>query len=104
MSEATQPDASWRPAIVKSACTPPSRIVFVGGSTYLYLASRTGPFSVMKYGSVFVALSLRATANWGLIPGLDPPLAGCAWQPTQLSILNRGPSPASVPAIVPSTD
>src|SRR5262249_36502393 len=31
----------------------------------------------------------------GLVMGLEPPLAGCAWQPAQLFMLKRGPSPVA---------
>src|ERR1700732_431271 len=33
----------------------------------------------------------------GFIVGDVPPTAGCAWQPAQLSKLNRGPSPSGAP-------
>src|SRR5262245_19468841 len=99
-----QPPASVRPVMLKRACTPPSRIVLVGGLAYLNLASRIGPLGVTKAGTTFVAPSLVAIATWGLTAGLEPPTAGCIWHPAQLSRLNRGPRPASVPAITPVTE
>lgn len=48
--------------------------------------------------------SFVATAIWGLTAGLEPPMSGCAWQPAQLSRLNRGPRPASVSEMDPWTD
>jgi hypothetical protein len=34
-----------------------------------------------------------ATATWGLLAGLEPPMAGCEWQLEQLVELNLGPKP-----------
>jgi hypothetical protein len=52
-------------------------------------------------GTSLTAPALVATSSCGLVAGLLPPIAGCAWQPAQLSKLNRGPRPASVSGIVP---
>src|SRR5205823_12353392 len=60
--EILQPGASVRPVMVKRSCTPPSRMVLVGGFANLNLASLTGPFREMKNGGVFVAPFLVATA------------------------------------------
>src|SRR5262245_26035871 len=90
-----QPGASARPVITNSACTPPS-----GDPSRLRTkrASRTGPFCLMKEGTVFVAPSLVATATCGLTAGADPPVAGCEWQPTHESRLKRGPRPSATPS------
>ncbi len=47
----------------------------------------------MKGGIVLVAPCAVAACSCGLVVGLDPPTDGCAWQPLQLSRLNRGPNP-----------
>src|SRR5439155_12438204 len=84
------PPASGRPVITNSACTPPS-----GDPSGFRTkrTSRTGPSAVMKAGSVFLAAF--ATATCGLTGGLEPPLCGCAWQPTHESRLKRGPRPSA---------
>ena len=56
-------------------------------------ASRTGPFAVIKRGILFVAPSATAMVICGLLAGLEPPMAGNAWQPLQLVALKRGPRP-----------
>src|SRR4051812_27920955 len=76
-------------------------------------ASRTGPSGVMNGGTTLVAPSSVASATWGFgtgfcglfNPGLDPPIAGCAWQSEQLLPLNVGPRPVpGSPGMVPDTD
>jgi hypothetical protein len=52
-----------------------------------------------------VAPSSKAAVNCGFETGLDPPVAGCAWQLPQLFELYPGPSPESVsPRAVPLTE
>src|SRR6516165_3095321 len=103
-----QPAASIRPVITNRSCTPPSRVVLSvpsGLGTNLNRASRTGPFAVTKKGIVLVAPFRFATVNSGLVEGLVPPVAGCAWQPAQVFRLNLGPSPEPAsPATVPLTE
>src|SRR5947209_8377591 len=62
--EILQAGASVRPVMVERSCTPPSRMVLVGGFAYLNLASLTGPLEEMKneMGAGFVAPFLVATA------------------------------------------
>src|SRR6266516_2238140 len=88
------PGASARPAIVNRSWTPPSG---VPSAFFTNLASRTGPFGVMNDGTVLLAPSALANATWGFTGGLDPPSAGCRWQPPQLPrfIVGPRPSPAS---------
>ena len=66
--------ASERPAIVNSACTPPS-----GEPSALRTrrASRTGPLAVMNEGRLLAAPSSVAKATCGLTGGLVPPIVGC---------------------------
>ena len=90
-----QPGASERPAIVKSACTPPSGLP---SRLRTKRASRIGPFALRNGGMVFVALSLAANAICGFTAGLLPPNEGCWWHPPQLSRFRVGPSPSSVPS------
>src|SRR6266404_1659228 len=85
-----QPGASERPVMTKRACTPPSG---VPSGLRTKRASRIGPFAVMKDGTVFLAPISVAAATCGLVGGLDPPTAGCAWHPPQPVILKRGPNP-----------
>jgi hypothetical protein len=59
--------------------------------------SRTGPLAVIKL-AIAVSCPEGATETWGLLAGLDPPTAGCAWQLEQLVELNRGPSPCGTPS------
>src|SRR5580704_19171030 len=74
-------------------------------------AARTGPLAVMNEGTVFLAPSRVASATCGFAtgfcglvnPGLDPPIAGCAWHIAQLFPLNVGPSPLPA-SIVPVTE
>src|SRR5205809_2719214 len=88
------PGASERPAIVNRSWTPPSG---VPSAFFTNLASRTGPFGAMNDGTVLVAPSALANSTWGFTGGLDPPSAGCRWQPPQLPrfIVGPRPSPAS---------
>src|SRR5579871_6212077 len=81
--------ASGRPVMVKIPCTPPS-----GDPSGLRMkrTSRTGPLIVRKGGAVFPGAMLARFATCGLIAGLDPPTAGCAWHPPQESRLNLGPN------------
>src|ERR1700689_765968 len=72
-----QPAASLRPVITKRSCTSPSLVPF---GFRLKRASRTGPFGAMNHGTTFFAPLRVATAIKGLLGGLDPPAAGCAWQ------------------------
>src|SRR5712671_3684140 len=83
-----QPGASERPLMTKRSWTPPSG---VPSGLRTKRASRTGPVAVMKDGAVFLAPAAVATATCGLVGGLDPPAAGCAWHPPQPSRLKRGP-------------
>src|SRR5437867_10775434 len=87
----THPGASERPAIVNRSWTPPSG---VPSAFFTNLASRTGPFAVMNDGTVLVAPSASANATWGFTGGLDPPSAGCRWQPPQLPRFIVGPRPS----------
>src|SRR6267143_2191921 len=87
------PGASARPAIVNKAWTPPSR---VPSGFLTNLASRTGPSAWMNGGMRLVAPFEFANATWGLANGLVPPVAGCAWQPAQLSRFIVGPRPSSM--------
>src|SRR5882762_4082612 len=59
------------------------------------MAQPTGPFAVMKEGTVFPGATVEALASWGLMAGLVPPRAGWMWQPPQESRLKRGPSPSA---------
>src|SRR5258706_6652691 len=91
--------ASGRPLMTNRSWTPPS----VENRT-----SRTGPFP-LRIGTVVVTRASWAAEDsagfvWGFTEGLDPPTAGCLWQPAQLSRLKRGPNPASVPGTLPVTD
>src|SRR5438445_12179237 len=99
-----QPDASLRPAILNSACTPPSAVGLKLPSAFTAngkRTSRTGPSLLRKDGIEFLAPSIVAMAICGLDPkcgyafaaGLLPPTAGCAWQLPQLLALNVGPNP-----------
>src|SRR5690242_1472809 len=83
------------------------------GDAEMKRASRTGPSGVMNEGTALVAPCSVASAICGfgtgfcglLRPGLDPPIAGCAWQRAQLLPLKVGPSPVpGSPGIVPDTD
>jgi len=96
-----QPTASSRPEMVKRSWTPPSR---VPSGLDLNLTSRTGPFGVMKSGTILFAPVSVAMAIWGFCAGLLPPTVGCAWQEKQELALNRGPSPtfASLDPVTPS--
>src|SRR5689334_12714168 len=49
----------------------------------------------MNDGIVFLPPLLLANATCGLTAGLVPPVAGCAWQPPQLSRFMRGPNPSA---------
>src|SRR6266849_8821922 len=97
-----QSGASLRPVITNRSWTPPSGVP----SAFLTnRASRTGPLATMKGGTAFRAPSKVATATCGLAAGLEPPVAGKAWQPAQPFMLKRGPSPIpSSPGIVPETE
>jgi hypothetical protein len=68
-----QPPAPVRPVMVAVLCTPPSRLP---SGLNLNRASRTGPFSVMKKGTVSVPPSFEANATCGFTNGLVPPVAG----------------------------
>src|SRR5205085_5884245 len=57
-------------------------------------ASRTGPLDCTKNGGVLCAPAAVAMATSGLIAGLVPPVAGCAWHPPHESRLKRAPSPS----------
>src|SRR3989454_9849298 len=83
------------PICVNKAWTPPSR---VPSGFLTNLASRTGPSARMNGGMRLVAPFALANATWGLVNGLVPPVAGCAWQPAQLSRFIVGPRPSSVPS------
>ena len=85
-----QPGASVRPVIVNRPCTPPS-----GEPSALRTkrASRTGPFALRNDGSLLVAWLSFANATCGFTLGLVPPIAGCEWQPPQLSRFIVGPRP-----------
>ena len=83
-----QPGASGRPVMTYSSCTWPSG---VPSGLRTKRTSRTGPFKVINGGTIFWACSKVATATWGLIFGLVPPTAGCAWQPAHELRLYRGP-------------
>src|SRR5947208_3361893 len=85
------PGASERPAIVNRSWTPPSG---VPSAFFTNLASRTGPFGAMNDGTVLVAPSALANSTWGFTGGLDPPSAGCRWQPPQLPRFIVGPRPS----------
>src|SRR5262249_19993877 len=85
-----QPGASARPVMTKRSCTPPSGVPF---GLFTNRASRTGPFALMKDGTVFFAPFAVATATCGFTGGLEPRVAGSAWHPPQRSKLNRGPNP-----------
>src|SRR6266849_4067675 len=74
-----QPGASERPVMTKRSCTPPSG---VPSGLRTKRTSRTGPFAVMNDGTVFLAPPVVAAATCGLVGGLEPPAAGCAWHPT----------------------
>ena len=88
-----QPVARRRgPVIVNSACTPPSG---VPSGCCTNRASRTGPFSGQERRHAVACRRPSANATCGLIAGLVPPIAGCEWQPPQLSRFMRGPSPSS---------
>src|SRR5258705_3906821 len=90
-----QPAASERPVITNTACTPPSG---VPSRLRTKRASRTGPLAVTNDGTTFLAPCAVATATWGLVAGLEPPTAGCEWQPVHPSRLNRGPKPSATPS------
>src|SRR6266403_2328297 len=83
---------SGRPEMVKISCTPPSGLP---SAFLMNRASRTGPFAVIKEGTVFPGATVEALASWGLMAGLVPPRAGWMWQPPQESRLKRGPSPSA---------
>src|SRR5262245_13639337 len=85
------PVESTRPLITNKACTPPSG---EPSGFFTKRASRTGPFALIKAGTVSVPPSLLANATWGLTDGLDPPAAGWIWQPPQLSRFILGPRPS----------
>src|SRR3982074_2661760 len=102
ITDALHPGASVRPAMVKMSWTPPSG---VPSGFLINRASRTGPLLVTKKGTRLVAPSRVATFTCGLIDGLEPPIAGCAWQPAQLFKLKRGPRPLpSSPFSEPDTE
>ena len=65
--------APVRPVMVKIACTPPSA---VPSGFFTNRASRTGPFSRMKEGTLSVPPFFVANATWGFTNGLVPPSAG----------------------------
>jgi hypothetical protein len=67
--------ASERPTMVKMSCTPPSR---VPSGLRIKRTSRTGPFAVMKGGTVLPGAMVGAFANCGFAAGLEPPVAGWA--------------------------
>src|SRR6266540_2560370 len=98
-----QPTASIRPVMVYRSETPPSG---VPSGFSLNRPSRTGPFTVMNQGTVFVAPASVASATCGLTAGDVPPTVGCAWHEAQLFPLNLGPRPGSVfgTNCSPSTD
>ena len=85
------PSAPSRPVIVNRLVTPPSG---VPSGFLTNLASRTGPFSLMKEGTASVPPNLLAKSTWGFTAGLVPPIAGCAWQPPQPSRFILGPKPS----------
>jgi hypothetical protein len=101
--------ASVRPAIVYKSCTPPS----AGPNFFPFVvtnrASRTGPASVMKEGTMLVAPSRVARPTCGLgigvcglvRPGLLPPMAGYPWHIAQLLPLNAGPRPFPFSSVSP---
>src|SRR6266511_3700928 len=95
--------ASIRPVMVYRSETPPSG---VPSGFSLNRPSRTGPFTVMNQGTVFVAPASVASATCGLTAGDVPPTVGCAWHEAQLFPLNLGPRPGSVFGMncSPSTD
>jgi hypothetical protein len=67
-------------------------------------ASRVGPLAVINDGVVSLgATPLPANANWGLVAGPLPPIAGCAWQETHETELKRGPKPLLAPLDTDST-
>src|SRR5215469_8373576 len=84
--EMLQLPASERPVITKRSWTPPSGVPF---RLRMNLASRTGPLGVMKGGILFVAPSAVAMAICRLFAGLEPPNAGMAWHPLQLTGLQH---------------
>jgi hypothetical protein len=59
----------------------------------------------MNEGTVLRAPCSVASATWGFVAGLLPPLAGNAWHCAQLLPLKMGPRPEPAsPAIVPETE
>src|SRR6185436_17760974 len=86
-----QPGASSRPVIVYRSCTPPSGLP---SAFLMKRTSRTGPVAVMNGGTLFLAWSFPAKATCGFTGGLDPPIAGCEWQPPQPSRFMVGPNPS----------
>jgi hypothetical protein len=72
--------APFIPAIVNRSWTPPSGPVYSASLNNLNLASRAGPFSVMKDGSLLAEWSKLSFQNeiCGLLSGLEPPGAGYA--------------------------
>src|ERR1700687_1524554 len=93
-----QPGASVRPVITKRSCTEPSLTPLL----FLNRASRTGPFCVIKHGTVFFAPFQVATQITGFCAGLDPPSSGCEWQEKHWLELKRGPRPLFEPLVTAS--
>src|ERR1700720_1751103 len=93
--------------MVKRSSTPPLGAFVLGLPLELKKngkrASRTGPLEVIKDGMVFLAPWALASVTCGLVNGLVPPTAGCAWQKAQLLELKRGPRPTPA-SIVPETE
>src|SRR5438876_5362980 len=85
-----QVNASVRPFTVKRGSTSPASVdpTLVFGRT-----ATTGPSGFRKPGIALRAPWALAILNCGFCLGLDPPGAGQAWQPPQLSPLKRGPRP-----------
>src|ERR1700748_1368160 len=83
--------ASMRPATVNRSSTPPLGEVVLGAPLARVKngkrASNAGPCALMRDGMLLVdPLAMPAAMTWnsGLLAGLVPPTAGCAWQPEQL--------------------
>src|SRR3569833_2193278 len=77
--------------MTNSECTPPSRTPLL---VNLKRTSRIGPLVDRKAGTTFFAPMAVARATCGFTAGEEPPCVGKAWQPTQLSRLQRGPRPS----------
>src|SRR2546422_69672 len=93
------PTRTARPTEFRRSSRPTGPYARRGSSGFLTnLASRTGPSAWMNGGIRLVAPFALANATWGLVNGLVPPVAGCAWQPAQLSRFIVGPRPSSVPS------